>query len=84
MQAVLKLVQFHFMEYQMPRIRVVNGIEEFYTAEEEAAQDVIDEEWEAGTEARHAEDAREGELEAKLADDSITFEEMKELMRLRR
>ena len=83
MQAVLKLVQFHFMEYQMPRIRVVNGIEEFYTAEEEAAQDVIDEEWEAGTEARHAEDAREGELEAKLADDSITFEEMKELMRLR-
>jgi len=67
----------------MPRIHNVNGIEVPFTAEEEAAQDVIDEEWEAGTEARHAEDAREGELEAKLADDSITFEEMKELMRSR-
>jgi len=83
MQAVLKLVQSHFMGYQMPRIRVVNGIEEFYTAEEDAAQDLIDAEWEAGAEARHAADAREGELEAKLADDSITFEEMKELMRMR-
>ena len=71
------------MGYQMPRIHIVNGVEEFYTAEEDAAQDVIDEEWEAGTEARHAADAREGELEAKLTDDSITFEEMKELMRLR-
>ena len=71
------------MGYQMPRIRVVNGIEEFYTAEEDAAQDKREAEWEAGAEARNAVNEREVELEAKLSDDSITFEEMKELMRLR-
>jgi hypothetical protein len=71
------------MEYQMPRIRLVNGVEEFYTVEEDAAQDKIDAEWEAGAEARNAVNEREVELEAKLSDDSITFEEMKELMRLR-
>jgi len=67
----------------MPRIRLVNGVEEFYTVEEDAAQDKIDAEWEAGAEARNAVNEREVELEAKLSDDSITFEEMKELMRLR-
>ena len=64
-------------------IRLVNGVEEFYTVEEDAAQDKIDAEWEAGAEARNAVNEREVELEAKLSDDSITFEEMKELMRLR-
>tara|TARA_R110000824_G_scaffold342526_1_gene528931 strand:- start:58 stop:264 length:207 start_codon:yes stop_codon:yes gene_type:complete len=67
----------------MPRIRVVNGIEEFYTAEEDAAQDKREAEWEAGAEARNAVNEREVELEAKLSDDSISFDEMKELMRLR-
>ena len=71
------------MGYQMPRIRVVNGIEEFYTAEEDAAQDKREAEWEAGAEARNAVNEREVELEAKLSDDSISFDEMKELMRLR-
>jgi len=67
----------------MPRIRLVNGIEEFYTAEEDAAQDKREAEWAAGAEARNAVVAREVELEAKLSDDSISFDEMKELMRLR-
>ena len=67
----------------MPRVNNINGVNVPLTAEEEAAQDVIDEAWEAGTEARHAIDTREGELEGKLVDDSITFTELKELMRFR-
>ena len=71
----------------MLRIHNVNGIEVPFTAEEEAAEDAIELEWNrpvtGGKAVRDAVDAEEVELEAKLADDSITFEEMKELMRLR-
>jgi len=84
MMVLLHLVEFRFMEYLMPRIHNVNGIEVFYTAEEEAAQDALEAAWEAeGKPLRDAVDARKIELEGKLADDSITFTEMKELMRLR-
>jgi len=67
----------------MPRIHNVNGVEEPFTAEEEAAQDAIDVAWEEEKVIRDAIDAREIELAAKLVDDSITFNELKELMRLR-
>ena len=67
----------------MPRISIVNGIEVPLTAEEEAAEDALEAAWEEEKVVRDEVDAREVELEAKLADDSITFEEMKELMRLR-
>ena len=68
----------------MPRISIVNGIEVPLTVEEEAAEDALEVAWEEEKVVRDEVDAREVALEAKLADDSITFEEMKELMRLRR
>ena len=83
MQEVLNLVEFLFMEYHMPRVHNINGVEVPFTADEEDAQDAIEVAWESEKELRDAVDAREVELEAKLADDSITFEEMKELMRIR-
>jgi len=54
-----------------------------FTAEEEAARDA--EEAQIAIEMAAAKERRERQevLDAKLADDSITFEEMKELMRLR-
>jgi len=71
----------------MPRISNVDGIEVPFTAEEEAAEDARELEWNrpvtGGKAVRDAVDAREAELEAKLADDSITFNELKELMRFR-
>ena len=67
----------------MPKISIVNGIEVPLTAKEEAAEDASELVWQERYKLRDAVDAREGQLEAKLADDSITFEEMKELMRLR-
>ena len=67
----------------MPRISIVNGIEVPLTAEEEAAEDALEVAWEEEKVVRDEVDAREVALEAKLADDSITFEEMKELMRIR-
>jgi len=67
----------------MPRVHNINGVEVPFTADEEDAQDAIEVAWESEKELRDAVDAREVELEAKLADDSITFEEMKELMRIR-
>ena len=67
----------------MPRISIVNGIEVPLTVEEEAAEDALEVAWEEEKVVRDEVDAREVALEAKLADDSITFEEMKELMRLR-
>ena len=75
--------EFQFMEYHMPKISIVNGIEVPLTAEEEAAEDASELVWQERYKLRDAVDAREAELEAKLADDSITFSEMKELMRLR-
>ena len=67
----------------MPRISIVNGIEVPLTVEEEAAEDALEVAWEEEKVVRDEVDAREVALEAKLADDSITFEEMKELMRIR-
>jgi hypothetical protein len=71
------------MEYHMPRINNINGIEVPFTAEEEAAEDASELVWQERYKLRDEVDAREVELETKLANDSITFEEMKELMRLR-
>lgn len=81
---MLHLVEFQFMGYHMPRVNNINGVDVPLTAEEEAAEDALEAAWEAeGKPLRDAEHAREAELEAKLADNSITFEEMKELMRIR-
>ena len=67
----------------MTRIHNIRNKEVPYTAEEEAAADLEDAFFAEEYKLRHIEDARIDELEAKLADDSITFAEMKELMRLR-
>ena len=67
----------------MPRVNNINGVEVPLTAEEEAAEDALEVAWEEEKVVRDEVDAREVALEAKLADDSITFEEMKELMRIR-
>lgn len=71
----------------MPRIHNVHGRDVPYTDAEEAAQDAIDTAWETpdtgGKAVRDAANARITELEAKITDDSITFTELKELMRLR-
>ena len=68
----------------MPRVNNINGVDVPLTVEEEAAEDALEAAWEEEKVVRDEVDAREVALEAKLADDSITFEEMKELMRLRR
>ena len=71
----------------MPRFHNVNGVRTQFTDAEEAAQDAIETAWNVpdtgGKAVRDAEYARVDALEVKLADDSITFDEMKELMRLR-
>jgi hypothetical protein len=54
-----------------------------FTAEEETARDAEEAQAEIDTAADDERDEKLKALEAKLADDSITFEEMKELMRLR-
>ena len=58
-------------------------VEVQFTAEEETARDA--EEAQASTDraAEASRAARVGVLDAKLQDDSITFDELKELMRLR-
>jgi len=73
----------------MPRIRTVFDVDTQtqtdipFTAEEEAERDE-QEAQEAIYVIQWAEwQAKKDALEAKLANDSITFEEMKELMRLR-
>jgi hypothetical protein len=58
-------------------------IEVPFTAEEETARDAEEAQAEIDMAARDEQDEKFIALEAKLADDSITFEEMKELMRLR-
>jgi len=58
-------------------------IEVPFTAEEETARDTEEAQAEIDMAARDEQDEKFMALEAKLADDSITFEEMKELMRLR-
>ena len=55
-----------------------------FTAEEEAERDEQEAQEEIYVIQLAEWQAQKDSLEAKLADDSITFEEMKELMRLRR
>jgi len=54
-----------------------------FTAEEETARDAEEAQLAIEMAAAKERRARQEVLEAKLADDSITFDEMKELMRLR-
>jgi len=67
----------------MSRHHNINGVSVPFTEAEEAEKDAVEAAWVEGKAIRNAEHVRVDELEAKLADDSITFEEMKELMRLR-
>ena len=67
----------------MTRYKNIDGDTFHYTEEEEAAQDAREVAWEEQKKVRNAEHSQIYELDAKLADDSITFTEMKELMRLR-
>ena len=67
----------------MPRVRLIDGVEIPYTAEEEIERDAWDAQGLLDIVAAEERMARFEVLDAKLADDSITFEEMKELMRLR-
>ena len=73
----------------MPRHHVIWNVEQQaqvvvpFTAEEETARDAEEAQAEIDMAARDEQDGTLIALEAKLADDSITFEEMKELMRLR-
>tara|TARA_R110000824_G_scaffold238966_1_gene427693 strand:- start:46 stop:270 length:225 start_codon:yes stop_codon:yes gene_type:complete len=58
-------------------------IEVPFTAEEETARDAEEVQAEIDMAARDEQDGKLIALEAKLAEDSITYEELKELMRLR-
>ena len=67
----------------MPRNHTINGIQVPFTEEEELARDAEEAEMEILYAARDVAVAKLVALDVKLQDDSITFEEMKELMRLR-
>ena len=67
----------------MPRFHKINGENVQFTAEEEVARDSEEAQAEIDSVAKNEQRAKRETLEAKLADDSITFEEMKELMRFR-
>ena len=67
----------------MPRFHKINGENVQFTAEEETARDAEEAQDAIDTIAKNEQRAKREALEDKLADDSITFEEMKELMRLR-
>jgi len=67
----------------MTRYKNIDGETFPYTEEEEAAQDAREVAWEEEKKIRDAKTSKIDELEAKLADDSITFTELKELMRFR-
>ena len=58
-------------------------IEVPFTAEEETVRDTEEVQAEIDMAARDEQDGKLIALEAKLAEDSITYEELKELMRLR-
>ena len=68
----------------MPRFRNVDGIDIQFTPEEELERDAEEAQWEIEKTALLEAEEKLSALEAKLADDSISFEEMKELMRLRK
>ncbi len=67
----------------MPRYHQIRDIQVPFTADEEAVRDAEETQAVIDTAAKDERQARQDVLEAKLADDSITFEEMKELMRIR-
>ena len=67
----------------MSRHHNINGMKVPFTEEEEAEKDAVEAAWVEEKAIRNAAHLRIDELEVKLTDDSITFEEMKELMRLR-
>jgi len=67
----------------MTRFRNVNGVDIQFTPEEEIARDEEERVNEIYDAAAREVAQRQVELEVKLTDDSITFTEMKELMRLR-
>ena len=68
----------------MPRFHNINGERIQFTSEEEIERDAEEVQAAIDMAARDELQTRQDALEAKLADDSISFEEMKELMRLRR
>tara|TARA_R100000750_G_C2316709_1_gene84698 strand:- start:95 stop:295 length:201 start_codon:yes stop_codon:yes gene_type:complete len=65
----------------MPRYHNVNGVHVQFTAEEETARDAEEAQSDIDKAAERTAQARKATLDAKLADDSITFDELKELMR---
>ena len=67
----------------MPRFRNVDGIDIQFTPEEELERDAEEAQWEIEKTALLEAEEKLSALETKLTDDSITFTEMKELMRLR-
>lgn len=67
----------------MPRTHRINNQNVPFTAAEETARDLEETQDVTENSARIAKEAAKKALEDKLEDDSITFIEMKELMRLR-
>jgi len=67
----------------MPRTHNIDGVKVPFTEDEETARDAEEAQVAIDMAARDERMVSQEALEAKLADDSITFEEMKELMRLR-
>ena len=68
----------------MPRFHNIDGEIIQFTPEEETTRDTEEVQAAIDMAARDELQTRQDVLEAKLADDSISFDEMKELMRLRR
>ena len=68
----------------MPRFHNIDGEMIQFTPEEEIEREAEEVQAAIDMVARDELQTRQDVLEAKLADDSISFEEMKELMRLRR
>jgi len=67
----------------MPRFHRIDGVDVPFTSEEETARDAVEAQFEIDVAIWLVQEERLSILKAKLTDDSITFEEMKELMRLR-
>jgi len=67
----------------MPRMHNIDGVRVPFTAEEETARDAEETQAEIDMATEVERSARQKILDDKLVDDSITFEEMKELMRFR-
>jgi len=67
----------------MPRFKNVSGVDIQFTPEEELERDTEETQWEIEKAALLEKEEKISALEAKLADDSITFKQLKELMRLR-